>query len=103
MDETWVGVCVCVGGGYFRVSLRKRCLRVWVNGGVPKTPGVVLGAKLFLLFWGVMGKVLGFLRFLITLLMITYESRSRYFNSVEVLKFFSFIVRHCTGIFIGRS
>ena len=44
---------------------------MWVNGGVPKTPGVVLGVRLFLLFWGVMGKVLGFLHFLITLLMIT--------------------------------
>ena len=63
--ETWVGARGC-----FRISLRRRCC-VWVNGGVPKTPGVVLGAKLFLLFWGVMGKVLGFLHFLITLLMIT--------------------------------
>ena len=44
---------------------------MWVNGGVPKTPGVVLGVRLFLLFWVVMGKVLGFLHFLITLLMIT--------------------------------
>ena len=39
--ETWVGAAGC-----FRISLRRRCC-VWVNGGVPKNPGVERGLGFF--------------------------------------------------------